>query len=267
MISDWALRSCLDRVTALGDAHLDSHTYRAGVLDELRAVVVYDAWVWPLAGPVTTVGMTPMAQVPCAEELPLLISLRYQTHINRWTTLPINPSKAVSLKRVTGNELGRSELWRDRLSRFGVVDVLSVAFAEGWGLWDWLELWRGPGGFDFSDTDAHCVESIAGVVATGLQECTGHEFQSGGTGGAVVGHRQAVLVLADDLFIMSQTDSAGPWLELLQQAPQLHQGVPAEVLNVAAQLLTVEQGIDAHPARSCRHVGAHCRHCPRLPPR
>ncbi|WP_186759245.1 hypothetical protein [Arthrobacter alpinus] len=246
---------------------MDSHTYRAGVLDELRAVVVYDAWVWPLAGPVTTVGMTPMAQVPCAEELPLLISLRYQTRINKWTTLPINPSKAVSLKRVTGNELGRSELWRDRLSRFGVVDVLSVAFAEGWGLWDWLELWRGPGGFDFSDTDAHCVESIAGVVATGLQECTGHEFQSGGTGGAVVGHRQAVLVLADDLFIMSQTDSAGPWLELLQQAPQLHQGVPAEVLNVAAQLLTVEQGIDAHPARSCRHVGAHCRHCPRLPPR
>ncbi|POH58066.1 helix-turn-helix transcriptional regulator [Arthrobacter glacialis] len=255
MTSEWALRRCLDRVAALGDAHLESHLYRAGVLGELRAVVSFDGWVWPLADPVTTVGIAPMAQVPGVPELPLLIALRYRTLINRWTVLPTHPSRAVSLQKATGNEPGRSEMWKELLERYGVVDVLSVAFADKWGLWGWLELWRGPGDSDFSDAEAHCVESMAGLIATGLRECSAREFQLGVTGDAVSGHRQAVLVLADDLSVISQTESAVSWLELLQRAPQPYQGIPAEVLNVAAQLMAVERGVDAHPSRSCRHVG------------
>lgn len=254
MTSDRALRGLLDRIAALGGARLDSHAYRAGVLGGLRAVVGHDAWVWPLADPLTTVGIAPMAQGPFAGELPALIALRYRTAVNRWTALPVNPSVAVSLKGATGNEPGRSELW-PLLSRYGVVDVLSVAFADRWGLWGWLELWRGPGGSDFSAAEARSVQSMAAVVATGLRECSAREFAAGGAGGSAAGHRQAVLVLADDLSVMSQTESAAPWLELLQRAPRPHQGIPAEVLNVAAQLLAVEGGVDAHPARSCRHVG------------
>jgi DNA-binding CsgD family transcriptional regulator len=254
MTSDWVLRRFLDRVTALGAAGLESHAYRAAVLNEVSAIVGHDAWVWPLADPQTTVGISPMAQGPFAGELPALISLRYRTAVNRWTTLPVNPSVAVSLKRATGNEPGRSELW-PLLSSYGVVDVLSVAFADRWGLWGWLELWRGPGASDFSASDEQSVQSMAAVVATGLRECSAREFRAGGAGRSAAGHRQAVLVLADDLSVMSQTASAAPWLDLLQRAPRPHQGIPAEVLNVAAQLLAVEGGVDAHPARSCRHVG------------
>lgn len=254
MTSDWALRRCLDRVEALGDAGLDSHTYRSGVLGELHAVVGHDAWVWPLADPVTTVGVAPMAQGPFAGELPALISLRYRTAVNRWTALPVNPSRAVSLKQATGNEPDRSALW-PLLSRYGVVDVLSVAFADRWGLWGWLELWRGEGRADFSHAEAQRLDAMAAVVATGLRACSAREFHSVGPGGATAEHRQAVLVLADDLSIVSQTESAAPWLELLQRAPRPHQGVPAEVLNVAAQLLAAECGVDTHSARSRVHVG------------
>ncbi|MGO2541474.1 MAG: helix-turn-helix transcriptional regulator [Specibacter sp.] len=264
MTSEWALRRCLDRVEALGDAGLDSHTYRSGVLGELHAVVGHDAWVWPLADPVTTVGVAPMAQGPFAGELPALISLRYRTAVNRWTTLPVNPSRAVSLKQATGNEPGRSALW-PLLCRYGVMDVLSVAFADRWGLWGWLELWRGQGQADFSLTEAQQLDAIAAVIAPGLRACSAREFHSGGPGGTTAGattaraspagHRQAVLVLADDLSVMSQTASAAPWLELLQRAPRPNQGVPAEVLNAAAQLLAVECGVDTHAARSRVHVG------------
>lgn len=254
MTSEWALRRCLDRVEALGDARLDSHAYRSGVLGELSALVEHDAWVWPLADPVTTVGVAPMAQGPFVGELPALISLRYRTPVNRWTALPSNPPHAVSLKQATENEPGRSALW-PLLSRYGVVDVLSIAFADRWGLWGWLELWRGQGQADFSIAEARSLQSMAAAIATGLRKCSAREFHSGRAGGSTSGHRQAVLVLADDLSIVSQTESAAPWLELLQRAPRPHQGVPAEVLNVAAQLLAVECGVDAHPARSRVHVG------------
>lgn len=42
---------------------------------------------------------------------------------------------------------------------------------------------------------------------------------------------------------------------MLQRAPRPHQGVPAEVLNEAAQLLAVECGTDHHRAFSRLHVG------------
>lgn len=253
MTSDWALRRCLDRVEALGAAGLESHTYRSGVLGELDAVVSHDAWIWPLADPATTVGVAPMAQGPFAGELPALISLRYRTPVNRWTILPTNPSRPVSLKQATGNEPSRSAMW-PLLSRYGVVDVLSVVFADRWGMWGWLELWRGRGRADFSMAEAQGMQAMTAAIATGLRECSAREFYNG-AGGSPSGHRQAVLVLSDDLSVVSRTDSAAPWLALLQRAPRPNQGVPAEVLNVAAQLLAVEGGVDSHPARSRVHVG------------
>ena len=191
---------------------------------------------------------------PFAVELPELIALRYRTPVNRCTALPLHPSRAVSLQVATGREPSQSALW-PLLLRHGVVDVLSVAFADRWGLWGWLDLWRGQGCAEFSDAQAHCLESAADVIATSLRESSAREFVSGGASRFIAGHRQAVLVLGDDLSIVSQTESAAPWLQLLQRAPRPNQGVPAEVLNVVAQLLAVECGADAHPAHSRLHVG------------
>lgn len=258
MASNWAVSRSQDRVKALARERLDSHAYRAAARQELRALAGHDAWVWPLADPCTTVGIAPMAESPCPQELPLLIALKYQTQVNRWTELAAGPSPAVSLKFATGGDPARSELWDRLLCRYGIVDVLSVAFADRWGLWGWLDLWRGPGSHDFSLEEVRCMAAMAAVVTAGLRECSAREFQGPGNegpGGNATGHRQAVLVLADDLSIVSQTESAAPWLDLLQRGPRPHHGIPAEVLNVAAQLLALERGVDAHPARSCLHVG------------
>ena len=254
MISEWTLRRARERILPLGAAGMDSHSYRSGVLAELKALVPHDAWVWPLADPVTTVGIAPMAQGPFTRELPALISLRYRTQINRWTTLPINPSQATSLQGVTGHNPKRSSLW-PLLSRYSVKDVLSIAFADRWGMWGWLELWRVDDGPEFTGAEMHAVESMAAVVALGLRECSAREFHQGGSFQSLLRHPQAVLVLDDDLSIVNQTESSALWLGLLQRAPRPHQGVPAEVLNVAAQLLAVECGADHHRAHSRLHVG------------
>ncbi len=258
MVGHWAVRGSQDRVKALARECLGSHAYRQAVRQELQALAGHDAWVWALSDPRTTVGIAPMAEVPCPQELPLLIALKYQTHVNRWTELAAGPSPAASLKSATRGEPAVSELWERVLCRYGIVDVLSVIFADRWGLWGWLDLWRGPGSHDFSVEEVRCMAVVASEVTAGLRECSAREFQARGNegqGGNATGHRQAVLVLADDLSVVSQTESAALWLDLLQRGPRPHHGIPAEVLNVAAQLLAQERGVDAHPARSCVHVG------------
>ena len=52
---------------------------RRQVLAILREVIDFDAYVWLLTDPVTTVGAAPLADVPCLPELPALIKAKYAT--------------------------------------------------------------------------------------------------------------------------------------------------------------------------------------------
>lgn len=254
MGSRWAQGRCVQRIAALDGARLESHEYRRAVLREIAGFVGHEAWVWPLADPLTTVGISPMARIPCTEELPLLISLKYATALNRWTSLPTSPPRAVSLAAATAGELSRSESWARVLCRYGITDILSIVFADRWGVWGWLDLWRGAGAGTFTGEEADELSALAPAVTTGLRNWSARQFQVGNDSGTQT-HAQAVLVLGDDLGIISQTASSVAWLDLLQPGPRPHHGIPAEVLNVAAQLLAVEHGVDAHPASALVHVG------------
>ena len=66
-----------------GDA--DAQTLRLEVLAVLRRVIGFDAYVWLVTDPETSVGSAPLADVPCLPELPRLIRLKYLTTVNRWT--------------------------------------------------------------------------------------------------------------------------------------------------------------------------------------
>jgi DNA-binding NarL/FixJ family response regulator len=67
---------------------------------------------------------------------------------------------------------------------------------------------------------------------------------------------QAVLTLDEDMAVVGETASTRDWLELLQPGPRPYQAVPAEVLNVAAQLLAREAGVDDHDAAARVHIGS-----------
>ncbi|MEO6530244.1 MAG: LuxR C-terminal-related transcriptional regulator [Specibacter sp.] len=259
MGTEWALTRALERAAALAGQGLDSQAFRTAALGILTAAVPHDAWVWPMTDPVTQVGIAPMAKVPCTRELPLLIRLKYTTPVNRWTALPTGPPRAVSLQGATSGDPARSALWDGILRRYGVGDVLSVAFADKWGTWGWLDLWRGQDMPPFTAGEAGFLTALATVLTTGLRDCSAREFLLAGSDRkAKPGsyHRQALLVVSEDLLVAGETNSARLWLDLLQPGPRPFQTVPAEVLNVAAQLLAVESGVDGHPAGSCVHVGS-----------
>ena len=46
------------------------------------------------------------------------------------------------LREAAGGDLVRSRVWREVMSRYAVGDVASVVFADRFGCWGFLDLWR-----------------------------------------------------------------------------------------------------------------------------
>jgi hypothetical protein len=96
----------IDRIMQVcGTTALDDRSLRVAILNEVRPVVAFDAFVWLLTDPQTEVGCSPLADVPCLPELPRLIMLKYLTPINRWTRLK---GPVARLHESTGARLERS---------------------------------------------------------------------------------------------------------------------------------------------------------------
>jgi hypothetical protein len=126
----WARARALERIGAVSSEPADARRLRLHVLAVLREVIDFDAYVWLLTDPVTTVGAAPVADVPCLPELPALIKAKYATPVNRWTVLQRQKSPAGTLSDAAGGELDRSLMWREVLCRYGIGDVASAVFAD-----------------------------------------------------------------------------------------------------------------------------------------
>ena len=91
-----------DRFAKICARGLDERALRIELLDEVRAEIAFDAYVWLLTDPETCVGSAPLADVPLVADIPTIIRLKYLTAVNRWTTLPSNT--AVTMVEATAGE-------------------------------------------------------------------------------------------------------------------------------------------------------------------
>jgi hypothetical protein len=194
----------LERVDRICVAESDAKSLRIRVLDEVRRVVAFDSYVWLLTDPSTAVGCAPLADVPCLGELPTLIKLKYLTEVNRWTELVADGCAARSLRTRTDGDLSRSLVWREVMCRYGVRDVASAVFADGYGCWGFLDLWRGPAPGCFGQDDIDYLSRLAPRLTEALRRCQAMTF-----GRAPVSQRRdagpAVLLLDDGLDVVGQT--------------------------------------------------------------
>ena len=107
--------------------------------------------------------------------------------------------------------------------------------------------------FRSARADADFIAAVAAPLATGLRHCQAGTFIDPATP-----HRPdlgpVVLTLDDDLRITSRTAASRAWLDALLPPEPDQKAIPASVYNVAAQLLAVENGVDAHPAFARTHL-------------
>jgi DNA-binding NarL/FixJ family response regulator len=251
----WARIAARERIATLSAAAGDSRDLRRRALAMLGEVLGFDGYVWLLTDPVTTVGAAPLAHLPGLAdmaELPAVIRTKYATTANRWTTLVPPGSPAALWSSVTG-EQDRSPAWREVLRRHDTGDVASVVFADQFGCWGFLDLWRAAGRGPYAAADAEFLAGLAAPLTAGLRRCQARTFTS-----PAAAHRgdtgPVALTLDDDLRIRFRTAASQAWLDVLLPPQPDERAVPASVYNVAAQLLAVEAGLDDHPASARTHL-------------
>ncbi len=217
------------------------------MLDVVGRAVPHDFYAFVLTDPRTAVGISPLAEVPDLEDLPRVIGLKYLTAPGRWTTL--GRTGCTTLRAATAGDLDRSPQWAGALRRHGVTDLLLAVLRDRHGTWGFLDLWRLTGAFD--DTEVAAVAAALPTLTTALRGAVARSFVAGTPGEATrgrVAHGSGVLLLAEDLTPVAGTPALRSWLSALLPTATGVGPVPASALNVAAQLLAEESGIDAHPA-------------------
>src|SRR6266702_5656525 len=150
----------------------DPRELRLEALAAVRQAVGFDAYAWLITDPETSVGSSPLADVPCLPRLPQLIRLKYLTAVNRWTALP---GAAASLAQATGGDLSRSLMWRELLREYRVTDIASSVYRDRFGCWGFLDLWR-CGAAPFTPEDLGFLGDIAGPVTGALRHALAGTF-------------------------------------------------------------------------------------------
>lgn len=220
----------------------DSRALRAAAVAMLRRAVGFDSYVWVLTDPGTEVGVDPLAEVPDLTELPRLVRLKYLTPVNRWTNLVTVSS--------LGDRRSDSPLWREVQSGHGVRDVVSVVMRDAFGCWAFLDLWSR----DTYDPDAlDLLDRLAPMLAAALRRSAAATFTTV-VEAPPAQEGAAVLLFNDDLALLGRTPTSREWLAQLLPTSPGTDPVPAAALNVAAQLLARENGVDPHPPEARVHL-------------
>ena len=243
-----ALRGRIDRICAQNS---DARALQLRIVEEMRRSVAFDAFAFLLTDPVTSVGTSPLADVPCLPDLPRLIRLKYLTVVNRWTTLT---DRFVSLSAAVDGELSLSLVWRELLRQYEVVDVASAVFRNRFGCWAFLDLWRTTPSTRFTDAELAPLGSVISRVTDGLRRAQAATFAAPQEINRAL-QGPVVLLLSPTLDVLAETAAAIDYLRALLPSTPDEPPIPASAYNVAAQLLAREKGVDTSPAVARVHVG------------
>ena len=242
-------RRAIERIDQICRSASSTLGLRVALLEQFRAAIRFDHHVWLLTDPRTTVGASPLASVPVASALPNLIRLKYATPTNRWTALAERrPPVALLSDAADGDP--QSAPWRGMLRAVGVGDVMSAAFADRFGCWGFLDLWR-AGAAPFGEEDRELLGSTASAVTSALRAGQARTFAGPRDGGDL---GPMVLLLDNDLNVVEQTSATDAWLRVLVPVAADRPAIPAAAYNVGAQLLAVEGGIDDHGPSTRVHL-------------
>lgn len=229
---------------------LTAKRLRERLLDLVREQVPYDGHVFALTDPDTMVGTSPHAHVPMLpwSRLPELIRWRYQSVATRVDRLVDRP--AVSLLTAVADP-SDVPVWARVQRELGVTDIATVVFADRYGVWGFLELWRTTG--EFTAGELIRLTSLQQPVTGGIRGALARTFVDPGEQLLPIG--PAVVVLGPDLAVRTQTEAAAAALLQLLPPDEPMAPIPAAVYNVGATLLAAEAGLPLGEPWGRVHLG------------
>jgi DNA-binding CsgD family transcriptional regulator len=224
---------CRERIERLSESSLDCESIRRETIAELRRVIGFDRWCWPLADPETLLPGSGLAEHDFGPAVPRSLELEYSSDdFAAKRVLASRPRSAGSLRVETGGDLARSPRWDEVMRPVGIGDVAAVACRDAFGCWGWIEAYRDGADRPFEEHDLDLLASVGPRLASALRRT-----MFANDGAVAIPVAPAVIVLDSNLRLVSSTAGARTWIDALPSARLFAQfGMLPSVIYPAATL-------------------------------
>jgi DNA-binding NarL/FixJ family response regulator len=133
-----------------------------------------------------------------------------------------------------------------------VVDILSAVLRDRYGCWGVIELWRYDGS-PFGAEELDFLSTLLPPITQAQRARVAWTFRSVPSDEPAI--PPALVLFDDELNAVGETAAAEHTFRRLLPTEPAAEPVRGAALNVAAQLLAVEAGVDACPATARVHLG------------
>jgi DNA-binding CsgD family transcriptional regulator len=206
---------CRERLERLSKSNADGESLQREAIAELRRVVGFDRWCWPLADPETLLPGSGLAEHDYGPGLPLALEMEYSgADFAAKDVLARRPNPAGSMNVETGGDLVRSARWEHVMRPVGIGDVAAVACRDAFGCWGWIEAYRDISDRRFDEADLELLAQVGPSLGSALRR----RAADIGAGAATDLRPPGVLIVDRALNLVSQTASARGWIDLLPAA-------------------------------------------------
>jgi DNA-binding CsgD family transcriptional regulator len=245
------MRVTRGKLNRLAHAGLDSFAYRERAIDNLRAVLPFDAaWWWsidPASGLFTSGVFDPL---PSDDGICGGVHSNESglSDYNKFRVLARTTDKAGILSAATGGHVERSDRYRDLLTPMHYQHELRLALGDGSALWGGLALLRNSGTADFTPAQAHQVASLSQILTEGLRI----GVALGAASVDSIPDGPGMLIVDDDLSIRTMTPNVEHWLEELSDGGRGLPEVIRSVVGLVEQLDNCDAPADHLPRARVR---------------
>ena len=216
MASDGGRRRSRERLERLAGSALDRESIQREAIAELRRVIGFDRWCWPLADPETLLPLASgLAEHDYGPAVARALELEYSS--DRFAAMDVlarRSTPAGSLVRETRGDLARSPRWDEVLRTVGIGDEAVVACRDPFGCWGWIKAYRDRGDRPFDEGDLELLASACSSLGSALRR----GFTAAAPGNAHEPAAPGVIVLNPDLSVVSRTTGARAWIDALPAA-------------------------------------------------
>ncbi len=206
---------CHERLERLGESGGDCESIRREAIADLRRVIGFDRWCWPLADPETLLPSSGIAEHDFGPGVPRMLELEYSGDNFAAKHVVARRVTAVGgLSVETGGDLSRSARWDEVMRPVGIGDVATAACRDALGCWGWIEAYRDSDDPPFEEDDLDLLGDIGSSLASTLRRNA-----MGTTEGPIIEPAPpAMIVLDRDLRPVSWTRGARTWIDALPSA-------------------------------------------------
>src|SRR5437588_769296 len=158
----------------LSEASLDPESTQREAIADLRRVIGFDRWCWPLADPQTLLPLAGAAEHDYGPDVAHSLALEYSgTDFATMDVLGRRQNPVGSLSAETGGDLARSPRWDQVLRRVGIGDEAALACRDALGCWGWIKAYRDSDDPGFAEEDLDLLAQVGPSLGSAMRRKIG----------------------------------------------------------------------------------------------